>query len=154
MLMAMTVCAALIPIPAAGAAASQAVQVASSAQLVLDARALPGRLMLWVSRTRNHLPVSGAGNLSVRLDGHAVQVSTQHGAYVVATGGLRGGRQSIEVIVAHDGIRELLSGTVTLPDAPTTLQTLQKHSGWAWWILNIGVLLLAVRLISRRKKAA
>ena len=153
-MMAMIVCAALIPVPAAASATSQAVQVASSAQLVLDARALPGRLMLWVSRTRNHQPVSGAGNLSVRLDGHAAKVSTQHGAYVISTSGLRGGRHSLEVIVAHDGIRELLSGTVTLPNAPTTLETLQKHSGWAWWILNIGVLLLAVRLISRRKKTA
>lgn len=132
---------------------AQAVQVASSAQLVLDAEIRPGALILWITRTRNHMPVSGAGNVSVRVEGHPVKVTAQRDDYVVATGGLHGGKQPIEVIVAHDGIRELLSGTVTLRKAPSTLERLQKHSGWAWWVLNIAVLLLAFRMISRRKKA-
>ncbi len=153
--MAMTACATLIVLPASAAAigaTAQAVQVASSAQLVLDVAARPGKLMLWITRTRDHTPVSGAGNVAVRLDGHAVKVSAQQDDYVIATDGLHGGKQPIEVIVAHDGIRELLSGTVTLPSAPSTLETLQKHSGWAWWVLNIAVLLLAFRMISRKKK--
>ena len=133
-------------------AASQAVQVASSAQLVLDAETHPGKLVLWIIRTRNHIPVTGAGNVTVTLDGRAVKVSAQKGGYVISTDGMHGGKQSIAVIVAHNGIRELLTGAVTLPNTPSMLARLQKHSTWAWWVLNIGVLLLAFRMISRRKK--
>lgn len=154
--MILTACGMIIALPAATAAgaAPERVQVASSAQLVLDVAAQPGKLMLWITRTRDHTPVTGAGNVAVRLDGHTVKVSAQQNDYVVATDGLHGGRQPIEVIVAHDGIRELLSGTVTLRAAPSTLERLQKHSGWAWWVLNIAVLLLAFRMISRKKKTS
>ncbi len=154
--MILTACAMFIALPVAAAtsATPETVQVASSAQLVLDVAAQPGKLMLWITRARDHTPVTGAGNVSVTLGGHAVKVSAQQNDYVVATDGLHGGRQPIEVVVAHDGIRELLSGTVTLPAVPSTLETLQKHSGWAWWVLNIAVLLLAFRLISRKKKTS
>ena len=145
--------AALLPVAGAAAGAvSEKVQVASSAQLVLDARTMPGKLELWITRTRNHTAITGAGNVAVRLGGRAAKVSAGPGDYVVSTNGLHGGKLPIEVVVAHDGIRELLSGTVTLAQTPGTLERLQKHSTWAWWVLNIGVLLLAARLISRRKK--
>ncbi len=134
------------------AGGARAVQVASSAQLVLDAEAHPGELVLWITRTRNHTPVTGAGNVMVTLNGHAVKVSAKKSDYVISTDGMHGGKQSIAVIVAHNGIRELLTGAVTLPNTPSMLATLQKHSTWAWWVLNIGVLLLAFRMISRRKK--
>lgn len=139
------------PASAAGAAHQQ-VQVASSAQLVLDAEARPGELLLSITRTANHEPVTGAGNVTVRIGGRALKVSAQRGDYVVSTDGLHGGKHPIEVVVAHDGIRELLSGSVTLPRTSTMLERLQKHSSWAWWVLNIAVLLLAARMISHRKQ--
>ena len=132
--------------------ATQAVQVASSAQLVLDAEVHPGELVLWITRTRNHTPVTGAGNVTVTLNGHPVKVSANKSDYVISTDGIHGGKHSIAVIVAHNGIRELLTGAVTLPNTPSMLARLQKHSTWAWWVLNIGVLLLAFRMISGRKK--
>jgi len=136
----------------AAGAAHQQVQVASSAQLVLDAEARPGELLLSITRTGNHEPVTGAGNVTVRIGGRAVKVSARHSDYVVSTDGLHGGKHPIEVVVAHDGIRELLTGSVTLPKTSTMLERLQKHSSWAWWVLNIAVLLLAFRMISHRKK--
>lgn len=142
------------PVCTAATATPRPVQVASSAQLVLDARAQPGKLVLWITRTRTRTPISGAGNVSVRLDGQTVKVSARQDHYVVATDGLHGRKHSIEVVVAHDGIREMLSGAVMLPSTPSTLEIIQKHSGWAWWVLNIGVLLLAFRMISRRKKTS
>ena len=138
----------------AAGGATQAVQVASSAQLVLDAEVHPGELVLWITRTRDHTPVTGAGNVTVTLNGHAVKVSANKSDYVISTDGIHGGKHSIAVIVAHNGIRELLTGAVTLPNTPSMLARLQKHSTWAWWVLNIGVLLLAFRMISRRKKTA
>ncbi len=147
-------CAALPGRVCAAGGASRAVQVASSAQLVLDAEAHPGELVLWITRTRNHAPVTGAGNVTVTLNGHPVKVSAKKSDYVISTDGMHGGKQSIAVIVAHNGIRELLTGAVTLPNTPSLLVRLQKHSTWAWWVLNIGVMLLAFRMISRRKKTS
>lgn len=138
---------------AAGAAnPPQATQVASSAQLVLKAAATSGQLTLWITRTRDHRPVSGAGNVSVRLDGHSLPVAAHRDDYTLDTGDLAGGTHAIEVIVAHDGIHELLAGSVVLPKVQTTLERLQQHAGWAWWVLNIAVVLLAFWLISRKKK--
>ena len=149
------VLAACAGLPASAAGAPlQTVQVTSSAQLVLDAEARPGELLLRITRTGDHRPVTGAGNVTVRIGGRAAKVSARHGDYVVSTDGLHGGKQPIEVVVAHDGIRELLTGSVTLPKASTMLERIQKHSGWAWWVLNIAVLLLAFRMISHRKKKA
>lgn len=152
--LALGACAALPGRVCATGGASRAVQVASSAQLVLDAEAHPGELVLWITRTRNHVPVTGAGNVTVTLNGHPVEVSAKKSDYVISTDGMHGGKQSIAVIVAHNGIRELLTGAVTLPNTPSLLVRLQKHSTWAWWVLNIGVLLLAFRMISRRKKTS
>ncbi len=131
------------------------VQVASSAQLILEAAASRGGIELWINRARDHSPISGAGNVTVRLDGRPVAVTAgPGGTYSVSTRGLAGGAHAIEVVVAHDGIRELLTGTVAVPSTASTLETLEKHSTWAWWVLNVGVLLLAARLISRRKKSS
>lgn len=136
----------------AAGTASPPVPVARSARLVIDARIRPDELVLSIIRTRNHTPVTGAGKVTVTLDGHAAKVSAQKDGYVVSTDGLHGGKHSIAVVVAHDGIRELLTGAVTLPTVSSTLETLQKHSTWAWWVLNIAVLLLAFRMISNKKK--
>lgn len=145
-------CTGLPGLAWANAGAQPMVQVTSSAQLVLDAEARPGELMLRITHTSTHTPITGAGNVTVRLDGHRVKASAQHGGYVISTDGLHAGKQSIQVVVAHNGIHELLTGAVMLPSTPSMLERLQKHSTWAWWVLNIAVLLLAFRMISHRKK--
>jgi hypothetical protein len=55
-------------------------------------------------------------------------------------------------VVSHDGIRELLTGTVTLPQQQSVLEMLQGHGMAAWWVLNIVVVLIAVLIISRRRR--
>jgi hypothetical protein len=53
--------------------------------------------------------------------------------------------------VAHDGIREILTGKVTLPKVGSTLDLWRDHKQMAWWVLNIGVVLIAVMAFSRRQ---
>ncbi|HKB49689.1 MAG TPA: hypothetical protein VKC57_18405, partial [Ktedonobacterales bacterium] len=64
----------------------------------------------------------------------------------------------LEVVVAHDGIREILSGRIAIPGARTgsarnasgTASVLRDHKQMAWWILNIAIVLIAAIAISRR----
>ena len=145
--------ALLLALPPAGAhASSPAVQLASSSQLVLDASIQRGEIVLHITHAGSGAPVEGAGNVSVQVSGHPVPVSARGAAYVLSTRTLEGGPQTLQVVVAHDGIHELLSGTVRLPKRPDRLALLEKHGYAAWWVLNVVVLLLAARLIMRRKK--
>ncbi len=128
------------------------VQIASSAMLVVDASVHERDIVLHIARTANHAPIEGAGNVTAEIGGHPVPIAAHGATYVLSTRGLKGGPHALQVIVAHDGIHELLSGTVTLPKPPDRLAALEKHGYAAWWVLNIVVLLLAARLIMRRKK--
>jgi hypothetical protein len=143
----------LVPACAALATGGDAgVQIASSALLVVDASVHKHDIVLHITRTANHAPIEGAGNVTVDINGHPLPIATSGASYVLSTQGLKGGPHTLQVIVAHDGIHELLTGTVTLPKPPDRLATLETHGYAAWWVLNIVVLLLAARLIMRRKK--
>lgn len=139
-------------LPAGARTAPASVQIASSSMLVLDASVHKHDVVLRIERTANRTPIEGAGNLSAEIGGHSVPVVARGETYVLSTRGLKGGAHPLQVIVAHDGIHELLSGTITLPTPPRPLALLEKHGYGAWWVLNIVVLLLAARLIMRRKK--
>ena len=128
------------------------VQLASSAQLVLQGSIHRRDIVLHVTRAAGGAPIEGAGNLTAQLGGRAVPVAARGTSYVLSTRGFKGGPEVLQVIVAHDGIHELLSATVRLPKPPDRLAALEKHGYAAWWVLNIVVLLLAARLIMRRKK--
>jgi len=64
----------------------------------------------------------------------------------------------LEVVVAHDGIREVLGGRITVAGegsaaarhAGGTASVLRDHKQMAWWILNITIVLIAAIAISRR----
>lgn len=144
---------ALVTLSAQALAAthSAAVQVASSAMLVLDARVEHHDVVLRIVRTANHEPVEGAGNVTAKIDGHSVQVSAHGDTYRLATSKIKGGPHHLQVVVAHDGIHELLTGTITLPKHHDAFADLDKHGYGAWWILNLGVMLLAAVLIMRRQ---
>ncbi len=65
------------------------------------------------------------------------------------------GAHRLEVMVAHDGIREVLDGTVATAAAAAPVAAggrglLRDHKQLAWWILNIAIVLIAVIAISRR----
>lgn len=126
--------------------------VASSALLTLTAAPADHALDLQVSRTSDHRVIAGPGNVTATLDGHSVPLAAQpDGTYVLSTSGQGGGAHALGVVVSHDGIRELLTGTVSLPQQRSLLESIQGHGMSAWWVLNIIVVLIAVVIISRRR---
>ena len=126
--------------------------VARSTLLTLTAAPLDHSLALQVFRNADHRLVAGPGNVTATLDGHNVPLTAQpDGTYLFSTQGQSGGTHSLGAVVSHDGVRELLTGTVSLPQQRNLLESLQGHGMFAWWVLNIAVVLIAVLVISRRK---
>lgn len=127
--------------------------VARSALLALTAAPSDHALALQVARISDHRLIAGPGNVTVTLDGHSVPAAAQPGGtYLISTRAESAGAHSLGVVVSHDGIRELLTGTVTVPRQRSILDMIQEHGMSAWWVLNIGVVLIAVIIISRRRR--
>jgi hypothetical protein len=150
--------AAVASLPGARAAApapQAAPLVLRSALVSVSATAAPGGFELRITRTADHSPISARGAVSAKLDGHNAAVTAQPGgSYLLSTRGVGGGSHSLDVVVSHDGIREQLTGTLTVPrtrGARGVLGALEGHGMFAWWVLNFAVVLIAVLAISRRK---
>ena len=127
--------------------------VAHSALLTLTSAPSDHALALQVERNSNHRLIAGPASVTATLDGHEVPVVAQpNGTYVISTRDQSAGAHSLGVIVSHDGIRELLTGTVTVPQQRSILDVVQGHGMSAWWVLNIVVVLIAVVVISRRRR--
>jgi hypothetical protein len=127
--------------------------VARSALLTLTAAPFDHALTLQVARVSDHRPIAGPGNVTVTLDGHGVPVTAQpDGSYLISTRDQGAGAHSLAVVVSHDGIRELLTGTVRVQQRRSALDVLQGHGMFAWWVLNVAVVLIAVLVISRRRR--
>jgi hypothetical protein len=127
--------------------------VARSALLTLTATSSNDALALRVTRLSDHQLIVGAGRVTATLDGHPVPLAAEsNGAYLLSLGGQDGGSHTLGVVVSHDGIRELLTGTVNVPRHRSALDSLQGHGMAAWWVLNIAVVLVAVLVISRRRR--
>jgi hypothetical protein len=137
---------------ASSAAQTVPTVVARSALLALTAAPSNQALTLQVSRLSDHELIVGPGNVTVAIDGHALPVTAQpDGRYVVSMRDQDAGAHSLSVVVSHDGIRELLTGTVTVVQHRSVLDALQSHGMSAWWVLNVAVVLIAVLIISRRR---
>jgi hypothetical protein len=97
-------------------------------------------------------PVS-SGEVTVTVDGKNEPVTRANdGGYELPVNDLRGaGARDVELTVAHDGIREILAGKVSLAEAGSADGLLRDHKQIAWWILNIVIVLVAAIAISRRK---
>jgi hypothetical protein len=127
--------------------------LARSAQLTLTATPTDHALALRITRVSDHRLVVGPKQVTATLDGHRVPLSVEpDGAWLLSLRDQSAGAHSLGVVVAHDGIRELLSGTVTAPAHRSALDFLQGHGMFAWWVLNIAVVLIAVLVISRRRR--
>jgi hypothetical protein len=144
-------------VPAATAPAAPPTPVfsiAHSALLAIDTTPLNDSLVLHIRRVSDQSPVVVAndGDVAVTLDGKKEPVTRESdGSYRVPANDFRGkDPHAIDVIVAHDGIREILSGTVALPESTAT-SLWRDHTQIAWWILNITIVLIAAIVISRRK---
>jgi len=94
--------------------------------------------------------------IAVSLDGRPQTVTARaDGGFDVAlTAAARRGEGHLEVTVAHDGIREVLTGQ--LPRAAggaapgAALATSASRKQLWWWVLNIAVVLVGALAIARR----
>jgi hypothetical protein len=147
---------------AAGASAGPApgfAPLAHSALVTVDAARNAGTLILRLRRTAGEAPLAGA-QLQVTLDGHALPVTPRpDGSWEAALGSLGPGADgTLEITVAHDGLREVLSGRLGGTSGTVAGRggggsrggLLNVHKQLAWWILNIVVVLIGVIAVSRR----
>jgi hypothetical protein len=143
------------PTPAPAAATSPpAITVARSAQLTVDASEKDDSLTLRIRRAADQAPVNSS-EVKVSIDGKNEPVTPQaDGSYLISTRDLRGnGQRVLDVIVPHDGIREILTGKVALTEASKSTGLLGDHKQMAWWILNVAVVLVAAIALSRRRSS-
>ena len=129
-----------------------AVPLAHSALLTIDATPTADGLALHIKHAGNQIPIDGQ-NVTVTVDGKEHAITPQpEGTFLLSTKDLPGdGERQLDIVVAHDGIREILSGKITLPKAGNAAADLwHDHRQMAWWILNIAVVLIAVLAFSNR----
>ena len=130
--------------------------LAHSSLVSVDAAMLaPDTLTLRLRHTDGQ-PVAAPVELGVTAQGRNLPVTANtDGTWSVALKDL-GGKPAgkLDLVIGHDGIRELLSGTAATPAAGTATSAapglLANHKQLAWWILNIAIVLSAAIAISRR----
>jgi hypothetical protein len=128
-----------------------AIHLAQSALLSVDATPADDSLQLQIRRVSDKSIVN-SDDVSVEVDGKNEVVTRVGDAYQLPLSELRGeGAKEIEITVKHDGIREILSGKVTLPEEASAGSLFRDHKQIMWWILNIVIVLIAAMAISRRK---
>ena len=128
------------------------IPVAHSALLTLDATPTDQGLALHIKHAGNQIPIDGR-DVTVSVDGKNVPVTAEpEGTFLLASKDLDDGDgpRQFDITVAHDGIREILTGKITLPKTGSSLDLLSSHKQMAWWILNIAIVLVAVTMFSRR----
>ena len=133
-------------------APNAAAQIAHSALLSIDGTPNANTLRLTIRRVSDKSLVS-SDDITVTVDGRNESVTRENGGgYEVPINDLRGdAARDVEIVVAHDGIREVLSGKVAVAEASSTDGLWRDHKQVGWWILNIVVVLVAAIALSRRK---
>lgn len=131
-----------------------AVEIARSSLLTLTGTAEPAVLRLALRRSAEQAPLV-ITEFTATIDGKpATATRAPDGAWSVPLGALGAGEHQLAVTVGHDGIRELLEGKFTPPMAVAPAAGISglggNHKQLLWWILNIGIVLVAVLAISRR----
>ena len=140
--------------PASAPPQAAPVEIARSSLLTLSGTSEPSALQLSVRRTAETAPLN-VTEFAATIDGKAVAANlTPAGSWSVPLGALGGGEHRVSVTVGHDGIRELLEGKFTAAAAPAGSSGIAglggNHKQLLWWVLNIGIVLAAALLISRR----
>jgi hypothetical protein len=144
------------PPPIVQLAPNATAQLARSALLTVQASVYGDTLRLGIERNADKSPITGEG-VTVSVGGKSQTVSRTADGYEIAIDDLRDGEgrnagKELEVVVPHDGIREIVSGRVALAQDRTAGESLLRdHRQIAWWIVNIVVVLIAALAISRRK---
>jgi len=138
---------------AADAPQAQALPVAHSALLTINATTTPEGLALHILHANNQIPIDGR-DVTVAVDGKNQPVTAApEGTFLLPTKDLGEGERQLDITVAHDGIREILTGKVALPKVGGAADLWRDHKQMAWWVLNIAIVLIAVLAISRRSSA-
>ena len=136
---------------ASDSAAAPLTPVAHSALVTLEAGPTATGLVLRLRYTADQTPVS-VTDLTVSVDGKSqLTMRRADGSWFVPLSGAAPANEQLDVVVAHDGIREALSGRITVArSANGAASALRDHKQVAWWILNITIVLIAAIAISRR----
>jgi len=138
------------------AANTSATPVAHSALLTVDATHQDDALALHIQHATDHTPVR-SNDVQVSIDGGKSQALTLQpdGSYLLADKELSGSAtRTLDIIVGHDGIREVLTGSVAVPDTSSAASLLQDHKQMAWWVLIVAIVLIAAIALSRRKSSS
>jgi hypothetical protein len=140
-----------LALAAATAPVAPPIPVAHSALLTIDATAAQDSLVLRIRHVANQIPIDGK-DVTVSVDGKDQTVTPQaDGTFLLSTKDLRSdGARQLDIVVAHDGIREILTGKLALPNTSSTANLWRDHKQIAWWILNIAIVLIAAIAFSRR----
>jgi len=131
-------------------------QIARSALLVVEGTALDDSLQLKIQRVSDGTVIND-GAVTITVDGKNEPVTHEKpDVYEVPVRDFRGdgsqdGAVDVDIVVAHDGIREILSSKVTVAEAASGGGLLGDHKQMAWWVLNIVIVLVAGIAITRRK---
>jgi hypothetical protein len=125
--------------------------IARSALLTVEGTATADALQLSIRRVSDKSLIS-SDDVTVSIDGKNQSVTHDKGGfYELPINDLRGdSARDVDVTVAHDGIREIVSGKVSVAEASST-SLWRDHKQVAWWILNIVIILIAATAVSRRK---
>lgn len=151
--------------------------LARSPLVTLDAAAVRTGVTLRLRHSADQTPLRTA-DLTVSVEGRN-EPATAHedGVWSVPLARPVAAGDRLEVVVAHDGIREILSGRFAAPSAPGPASPpganpaganppganppgsspagraesfWHAHKQTAWWILNVAIVLIAAMAISRR----
>jgi hypothetical protein len=139
------------PAEAVRLAPNAAARIAHSALLSVDGTVTADALRLQIRRISDKSVLS-SDDITVTVDGRNESVTPEGGGYEIPINDLRGDpAKELEIIVGHDGIREIVAGKVTVAEGVSADGLLRDHKQVAWWILNIVIVLVAAIAISRRK---
>ena len=129
-----------------------AAPIAHSALLTVVATVTTDAVQLSIRRVSDKSVVN-SDDVIVAVDGRNQSVTHEKGGvYELPINDLRGdGARDVDVTVGHDGIREIVSGKVSLTETSSASSLLRDHKQVAWWILNIVIVLVAAMAFSRRK---
>lgn len=124
--------------------------VAHSALLAVDGVVAGDTLLLRVRRIQDQQPVPGA-ELAVTADGRSIPVTARpQGTWGVPVASLPRPPGRLSIVVAHDGVREVLDGQLPPASQSGSGAGSLIHKQMAWWILNVVIVLIGVIAISRR----
>jgi hypothetical protein len=158
--------------PRAADSGPEALTVAArSALATLEARAAPAGVTLRLRRAADRAPLE-VTDLAVSIEGRSAPATAiGDGDWSVPLARCVVAGDRLEVVVAHDGVREVLGGRFAAPggtalsspspasrpaaSAPTgaaggAARFWRDHKQTAWWILNVLIVLIAAIAISRR----